>query len=139
VTAFGSADSHDEHYFSFPDEMIRGDVADPTLAMDNYEIVRRHVTAYLLQRYHQDRLPGVPRVDQATLFSVLGTVAEFMGDKSPLNRKDFESWLRGDATALVSEVGAWIPQELNSVDASRLLSNLVDDTLKVLDEALTNA
>ena len=37
--------------------MIRGAVDDPVLTMDNDEIARRHVTAYLLQRYHQDRLP----------------------------------------------------------------------------------
>ena len=139
VIAFGSADSHDEHYFSFPDEMIRGDVSDPTLAMDNYEIIRRHVTAYLLQRYHQNRLPGVPRAEQATLFSVLGTVAEFMKDDSALNRKDFESWLRENTTSLGSEVRAWIPQELNAADANRLLSTLVDETVKTLDEALGNA
>ena len=38
VTAFGSADSHDEHYFSHPDQMIRGAVDDPTLTLDNREI-----------------------------------------------------------------------------------------------------
>jgi hypothetical protein len=119
--------------------MIRGDVSDPTLAMDNYEITRRHVTAYLLQRYHQDRLPGVPRADQAALFSVLGTVTEFLRDESPLNRKDFELWLRDDAASRASEVRAWIPQELNAADANRLLSDLVVETLSVLDEALGNA
>src|ERR1700759_1943675 len=34
VVAFGSADSHDEHYFSEPDGMIRGDVTDPRLTLD---------------------------------------------------------------------------------------------------------
>src|SRR5260370_16026242 len=38
VTAFGSADSHDEHYFTNPDQMIRGPVDDPTLTLDNPEI-----------------------------------------------------------------------------------------------------
>jgi Lhr-like helicase len=136
VTAFGSADSHDEHYFTYPDEMIRGDVADPTLAMDNYEIIRRHVTAYLLQRYHQDRLPGVPRADQATLFSVLGTVAEFRNDDAILNRNDFGAWLTDNADALRHDVSGWIPRELNPTDANDLLSNLVADTLRALDEAL---
>jgi hypothetical protein len=139
VTAFGSADSHDEHYFSFPDEMIRGDVADPTLAMDNYEIIRRHVTAYLLQRYHQDRLSGLPRADQATLFSVLGTVAEFRRDDSTLNRNDFEAWLRDNAAALAAEVRAWVPEELNAPDAATLMSNLVEETLRVLNEAIGDA
>jgi ATP-dependent helicase YprA (DUF1998 family) len=59
VTAFGRADSHDEHYFSNPDQMIRGAVDDPLLTLDNSEIIRRHVTAYLLQRYHQDKLPTI--------------------------------------------------------------------------------
>jgi hypothetical protein len=116
--------------------MIRGDVADPTLAMDNYEIIRRHVTAYLLQRYHQDRLPGIPRADQATLFSVLGTVSEFRREDTLLNRNDFETWLINNADALRTDVGSWIPRELNSTDSSQLLTNLVAETLNALDEAL---
>ena len=59
VTAFGSADSHDDHYFTHPDQMIRGAVNDPTLTLDNPEIARRHVTASLLQRYHQAKLPEI--------------------------------------------------------------------------------
>ncbi len=136
VTAFGSADSHDEHYFTYPDEMIRGDVADPTLAMDNFEIIRRHVTAYLLQRYHHDRLPGIPRADQATLFSVLGTVGEFRRDDTILNRNDFAAWLADNVGGLRAEIRRWIPSELNPMDSNQLLTNLVTETLYVLDEAL---
>ena len=51
VIAFGSADSHDEHYFAEPDAMIRGQVKDPRLTLDNGEIARRHVTAYLFQLF----------------------------------------------------------------------------------------
>ena len=64
VTAFGSADSHDEHYFTHPDQMIRGEVDDPTITLDNSEIARRHVTAYLLQLYHQARLPHIEPDEQ---------------------------------------------------------------------------
>ena len=39
VVAFGSADSHDEHYFTNPDGMIRGNVIDPKLTLDNADIV----------------------------------------------------------------------------------------------------
>src|SRR6185312_12611321 len=35
VVAFGSADSHDEHYFTKPAEMISGPVVDPRLTLDN--------------------------------------------------------------------------------------------------------
>ena len=40
VTAFGSADSHDEHYFENPDLMIRGAVDDPMLTLNNPVIAR---------------------------------------------------------------------------------------------------
>jgi len=136
VVAFGSADSHDEHYFTHPDEMIRGDVADPTLAMDNYEIVRRHVTAYLLQRYHQDRLPGAPQAGQDTLFSVLGTVTAFRTDDAILNRHDFAEWLTANTTTLTNEVRSWIPKELNTADVTSLLQTLVPATLCAIDEAI---
>jgi hypothetical protein len=49
VVAFGSADSHDEHYFTEPEGMIRGDVVDPKLTLDNKEITRRHIRAFLLK------------------------------------------------------------------------------------------
>jgi hypothetical protein len=86
VTAFGSADSHDEHYFTHPDQMIRGAVDDPILTLDNPEIARRHVTAYLLQRYHQAKLPAIKPEDQPHLFAVLGTVSDSKDSKKVLNR-----------------------------------------------------
>ncbi|HUC09697.1 MAG TPA: helicase-related protein, partial [Stellaceae bacterium] len=46
VIAFGSADSHDDHYFVRPDEMIRGPVVDPRLTLENADIARRHLRAY---------------------------------------------------------------------------------------------
>src|ERR1035441_7874836 len=93
VVAFGSADSHDEHYFSEPDGMIRGDVVDPRLTLDNREITRRHIRAFLLQNYHQDRLPDVDATQPHDLFSVLGTVAAFRKKTSLLNIHDFKAWL----------------------------------------------
>src|SRR5690606_26286690 len=63
VVAFGSSDTHDDQYFRDPAAMISGRVDDPRLTMDNEEITRRHLTAYLLQRYHQVRLPDIPEED----------------------------------------------------------------------------
>jgi len=136
VTAFGSADSHDEHYFTQPDQMIRGSVDDPTLTLDNYEIVRRHVTAYLLQRYHQAKLPAIRPEDQPHLFAVLGTVYGFKKATSILNRDGFASWLKANEAALKQEVAQWLPQELPSLDKDKLLSNLIDDTLRPIDAAI---
>ena len=139
VLAFGSADSHDEHYFAEPDAMIRGQVDDPVLTLDNAEIARRHVTAYLFQRYHQARLPSVAPDDQPQLFEVLGTVDDFAGTTSPLNRHDFEAWLRENETGLAAAVRDWLPRELPAAEREDLLASLVPATLHAVDHAVGEA
>lgn len=136
VVAFGSADTHDDHYFRNPDLMIRGDVDDPILTLDNVEIARRHVIAYLLQRYNQARLPQVAPEDQPQLFEVLGTVRGFAGTTSQLNRTDFEEWLNQHQAALSADVASWLPDELGPEDRQMILDELVTRTLKEIDEAL---
>ena len=136
VTAFGSADSHDDHYFQHPDQMIRGAVDDPTLTLDNVEIARRHVTAYLLQRYHQETLPEITPEAQPHLFAVLGTVKDFKNPIKALNRADFEQWMTSNETTLQGDVGAWLPTEIDAADRRQLLATLIEDTLRLLDDAI---
>ena len=136
VVAFGSADSHDEHYFTEPDEMIRGNVVDPRLTLDNREIIRRHVRAYLLQSYHQDRIPMIDSDQPHDLFSVLGTVSDFRNGKSILNRDDFAAWLRERGEWLREHVSSWIPGELDPNDRHVLLTELAEDCLEAIDAAI---
>jgi hypothetical protein len=136
VTAFGSADSHDEHYFSNPDQMIRGAVDDPLLTLDNGEIIRRHVTAYLLQRYHQDTLPNITPEEQPHLFAVLGTVADFKKSGKVLNRGGLKTWLDANEPMLRMEVDAWLPQQFSSAERKHLLDELVPKTMEPIDAAI---
>ena len=136
VIAFGSADSHDEHYFSEPDGMIRGDVVEPKLTLDNPDIVRRHIRAFLLQNYHQNRLPEVDPQMRHDLFAVLGTVSEFRGPNAALNRNDFEAWLIEHENHLKERVRSWIPAELSDENRESLLLEMKEDCLKAVDEAL---
>ena len=136
VVAFGSADSHDEHYFSKPEGMIRGDVSDPRLTLDNLEIVRRHVRAFLLQNYHQHRIPEVDPDQRHDLFSVLGTVSEFRNGTSILNRDDFAVWLAEYERHLQERIVSWIPDELSEDDRKNLLEEMKDDCLKAIDDAI---
>lgn len=136
VTAFGSADSHDEHYFTNPDEMIRGKVSDPTLTLDNIEITRRHVTAYLLQRYHQDRLPSISPQSQPSLFAVLGSVADFRNPRAVLNRHDFKAWVESHESALRSDLDSWLPIELGVTQKVELLQSFARDTVASIDFAI---
>jgi len=136
VTAYGSADSHDEHYFSEPDQMIRGIVTDPKLILDNAEIARRHVTAYLLQRYHQERMPDIRPEDQPQLFAVLGKVADFCILGKILNRHDLAKWLQINREVLATEVLSWLPAELSKVESKILIDNLVPETIRLIDDAI---
>lgn len=137
VLAFGSSDTHDDHYFREPAEMIRGKVVDPVLTMDNGEIAQRHVIAYLLQRYHQDRLPQFdPDTQKSQLFEVLGTVLDFIGATSALNRADFARWLTKNEISLRADVDDWLPSELSAVSRAAVLDGITSHTLSVIDRAL---
>lgn len=136
VVAFGSADSHDEHYFSDPDGMICGAVVDPRLTLDNKDIVRRHILAFLLQNYHQTRLPKIDETQRHDLFSVLGTVSEFRSGEGILNRDDFASWLTENEYNLCNRAASWIPNELSSEDRTDLLTNMKEDCLYAIDDAI---
>ena len=136
VVAFGSADSHDEHYFTEPDGMIRGKVVDPRLTLDNREIVRRHIRAYLLQSYHQDRIPTIDPDHPHDLFSVLGTVSDFRNGTSILNRDDFAAWLMEHDERLRDRISSWIPEELDADHRRILLTELTDDCINAIDTAI---
>lgn len=138
VVAFGSADSHDEHYFSRPAEMIRGQVVDPRLVLENPDIARRHIRAFLLQRYHEARLPALdPHLAGAgNLFSVLGTVRDFRDGTGLLNRTDFKAWLEAEAALLREAIDRWLPGELAPADRQQLLDTFVGDVTVEADRAI---
>jgi len=136
VLAFGSADSHDEHYFSNPESMIRGVVTDPSLALDNPDIAQRHVRAYLLQRYHEQRLNESEGGVNATLFSVLGSVADFKNSTGVLNREDLEYWLNENENELQKAILDWLPEQLPKVKRDTLIAGIKSDLLGAIDQAI---
>jgi Lhr-like helicase len=135
VTAFGSADSHDEQYFNHPEQMICGKVKDPALILDNIEISQRHVVAYLLQRYHRSKLRDDMGDIHQNLFSVLGKVEEFKNNDSLLNRFDFEAWLVANEATLKNDINLWLPVELDK-GRENLLKNIIKTTLRLIDQAI---
>jgi len=145
VTAFASADSHDEHCFTAPDEVIRGPVTDPELGLDNWQIARRHLTAFLLQEYLRDRLPPQPPVSEdaeqqspygSQLFEVLGTVEGFKLPNSPLNRFDFTAWLTAEAPVLLKRARTWLPSQLPQWSDPEMLSRAILETAAEVARAI---
>jgi ATP-dependent helicase YprA (DUF1998 family) len=136
VVAFGSADSHDEHYFSEPKAMIAGPVVDPKLTLNNPDIVKRHIRAFIIQCYLQDRIPAFDPQANPDLFSVLGSVHAFQSGSGALNRVDFGSWLMANIEMLRSRAASWIPSELSATNRDELLATMAEDCLREVDNAL---
>jgi ATP-dependent helicase YprA (DUF1998 family) len=136
VVAFGSSDSHDDHYFVKPDEMIRGDVVDPRLTLENEDIARRHVRAFLLQRYHEARTPNADPQSNPTLFSVLGKVGDFRNGTAILNRRDLALWLEQNREELRKAVDRWLPSQLSAPARQRLIDHMIVDVTKTVDDAI---
>ena len=127
---------HDDHYFTEPEEMIRGNVIDPRLTLKTQKIARRHLRAYLLQRYHEDRIPGPSPGADPNLFSVLGKVGDFKTRGSILNRFDFAKWLVENADDLAKAADRWLPKELSPQDRKALIADMATDATSTLDDAI---
>lgn len=135
VVAFGGSDTHDEHFFSRPKEMIAGEVNDPTLSLENADIARRHVRAFLLQTYMQDRIASGAAIFSNELFSVLGNVVDFRTPGHIPGRMDLEAWLIDNEVRLRGRVESWLPAELTEEDKQAILGAFSFDLLREVDGA----
>ncbi len=130
VIGYASTDSHDEHYFKTPEQMIKGEVKDPFLNLNNISITERHIRAYLLQMYHRKKCQNIsPNKLNQDLFSVLGTVDDFRADETLLNFKDFERWIKDNRIILKKEISNWIPKEIQKdikLDLEKIIAPIKD-------------
>ena len=67
--------SHDQHYFMRMAEMVTGQIRYPELHLENEEIARRHVRAWILNRFIEDQNVATG----ANVFESWGTVGDFRG------------------------------------------------------------
>lgn len=140
VLAFASSDTHDEHYFSQPADLIRGRIVDPLLTLDNESIAKRHVTAYVLQRYHQARMGMLNLAQQQLntndqLFEVLGNVESFMNRTAILNVYDLQSWISEGNIAEV-EVDDWLPLEIDPTRRNEILKDFIHKIPQIIKDAI---
>lgn len=92
VVTYCGADSHDQEFYSSPAAMVSGPVPDPTLNLDNLEIVRRHCFALVMSMFQMDAIadPHDGSVS-ANVFESLGKLRDFCnGDASEFSYAGLE-------------------------------------------------
>lgn len=136
VLAYADQDGHNQHSFENPRRLIKDDVPDPTLNLENARIARRHVNAFVMQRFLAYALPGSGDAMGASLMGSLGSVGDFFSDETALNLKGLRAWLKTPSVVLDlrAALDRWLPAEVNGRGA--ILSDFDEHTLRTVEQAL---
>jgi hypothetical protein len=112
VVTYAQGGSHDAWYYEHPEKIIAGEVLPPAVYTENLDVLRRHVSAYLVQRFFHATVPDTGKTYQ--LFSSLGSVREFLGTEGPCTLESMRQWLQDHEQGLIAELYAWIPEQSHS-------------------------
>ena len=135
VLAYADQDGHSQHSFENPRRLIKDDVPDPTLNLENSRIARRHVNAFVMQRFLAFALPGSSDAG-ASLMGSLGSVGQFFSGDTALSLKGLRAWLKTPSIVddLRAALDRWLPAEVTGRGA--LLSDFDEHTLRSVERAL---
>lgn len=109
VLTYAHGTSHDAHFYENPARIISGDVLAPAVYIENQQVLQRHISAYLIQRFFHDVVtqPGSEQIFKLT--ESLGTVGAFLSPDSICSLYNLENWLERNENALKAELKAWVP------------------------------
>ena len=134
VITYCGADSHDQEFYSDPAGMVSGPVPDPSLNLDNVEIVRRHCFALLMSMFQQHAIPELDDGSQvsANVFESLGMLRDFRtGGPDEFSYAGLESWLSENEAAVHDALVEVIPASV-LVDSPEFIDGLSGELLGAL-------
>jgi hypothetical protein len=137
VITYCGADSHDQQFFRDPAGMVSGPVPDPTLNLDNEEIVRRHCFALLMSMYQQTAVPDFDdaATTSANVFESLGTLSGFRrGTAGEFSYAGLEAWLAANRNSILAALEQVVPFEARTA-ASDIIETMPDALLVALRQA----
>lgn len=135
VVTYCGADSHDQEFYSRPAAMVSGPVPDPTLNLDNLEIVRRHCFALVMSMFQMAAI-AEPDDDSvsANVFESLGLLRDFRtGDATKFTYAGLEEWLSREANRIRGALEEIIPAPIVAA-APGFLDIVPTDLLSLLRE-----
>lgn len=108
VVTYAHGTSHDSYYYDNPAKIITGDVEAPVVYVENQQVLRRHINAYLVQRFFHETVQAGTKTYQ--LFEALGTVEQFLTDSFECSFTRLITWLKANESKLQNEIGSWSPK-----------------------------
>lgn len=118
VVTYCGADSHDQEFYASPAAMVSGPVPDPTLNLDNLEIVRRHCFALVMSMFQMDAIadPHDNSVN-ANVFESLGRLRDFRsGAASEFSFAGLERWLGENGSSVFTALTEIVPDDVVAVE-----------------------
>ncbi len=139
VLAYADQDGHNQHSFENPRRLIKDPVPDPKLNLENARIARRHVNAFVMQRFLDVAVPDSGAAQRASLKGSLGTVEAFLSSADTLSLRGFRSWLStpGVVDELRAAVDRWLPARVHGRAA--LLADFADRTRDTVERSVRDA
>jgi len=88
LTYCARGNSHDQHFFAYPEEMVSGSVTTPRIDLANEELIRAHISALWLAESGLDLHKSVSELLnlRADDLPLLSSVVEHFSDKEILNK-----------------------------------------------------
>jgi ATP-dependent helicase YprA (DUF1998 family) len=133
VVTYCGADSHDQEFYGDPAGMVSGPVPDPTLNLDNFEIVQRHCFALLMSMYQMEAIPDPGDGDvSANVFESLGMLRDFRrGGIDGFSYAGLEVWLGAEQDRVRTALADIVPESI-LVESPRFIDELPRELLATL-------
>ena len=114
VITYCGADSHDQEFYSHPAVMVSGAVPDPTLNLDNLEIVRRHCFALVMSMFQIAMIADPDDVNvSSNVFESLGMLRDFRsGNEIEFSYSGLKAWLDQEADHIQSALKQIVPRSV---------------------------
>src|SRR5262249_8634008 len=132
---FAHGTSHDSHYYEHPDHIISGEVNPPVVYIENQQVLRRHINAYLVQRFFHETVQA--GADTFSLFESLGTVEQFLSAASPCSLTSLKEWLQSNESKLTDEIRHWAPKFSYGLNEVVQVEETIASSVHVLIDVLS--
>lgn len=128
VVTFAHGSSHDAQFFRAPADIISGGVRPPVVYIENQKILKRHIQAYVIQRFFHETVAGNPKLQG--LFHSLGKVKDFFEGAYACSLTTLDNWVKAHRDLLVDEVARWAPTYSQGFDQP------IEDVPRTISEAV---